>query len=107
MPSTVVIANIWQPADGCQSTGKEFSVSIPNSDNLDLSYAGLVSGIEFQETTKVGDAGVRNVHFGNGVLNCELYANGGGTSENIPVIGWKCINPTGASIGYRIIAHYK
>jgi hypothetical protein len=107
MPARLKIASVYQAADGCQDTGREVAVSIPNADRLDISYNGPVAGIELVETTKNGNSGYRNIAFGNGTVTFQLFAGGGGTKQNIPFVGEKCIGASGGSIGEDIYAHYK
>lgn len=45
-PPTVVIANVFQSAGGCQSTSQRHSIQIPRADRLDLGFRGIVGGLE-------------------------------------------------------------
>jgi len=107
MPARLKIASVYQAADGCQDTGKDMAVAIPNSDRLDISYNGPVAGIELVETNRNGVSGYRNIAFGNGTVTFQLYAGGGGSKQTIPLFGEKCVGATGGSIGEDIYAHYK
>jgi hypothetical protein len=112
IPHTVVIATEYASAGGCQDTGRNVRIGIPNFQLLDLAFhdAGSgISGLSLRETTKVGNSGWRNVHFdpAGGVLSLDLFAGGGGSVQCIPLVGCPCVGSSGGSIGAEVTAHYK
>lgn len=108
-PPDVAISDVFHSADGCRSTAQHFSIGIPHHERLDLTYAGVVSGIEFRESTKVAESGYRNVSFSGGTLAFDLFANGQGTTQCCcwPIQRCVCLGAGGASVGYKIVAHYQ
>ena len=112
LPPTAVIANEYASAGGCQDTGRDVRVGIPNSQFLDLSYKDPVyqiAGVSLRETNKVGNSGVRNVAFDPqvGVLAFQIFAGGGGTTQCLPFVGCSCVGASGGSYGVEVTAHYK
>lgn len=112
VPSTLVVANLYQSAGGCQDTGRTERVGIPNFQLLDLGYADptyKIAGLSLRETNKVGNSGVRNVKFdpSQGVLALDIFAGGGGTTQCPPFLGCSCVGGSGGSYGVEVTAHYK
>ena len=108
LPTTVVFDNEYQSAGGCQDTGREVSITIPNADQLDLSIVDPVwhiPGITFRETTHVGNSGIRNVAISGNVLRYQIFAGGGGSYQGWPING--CVGGSGGSYGVEGTAHYK
>ncbi len=114
-PFAFTIGDYYQSADGCQSRARHVDVDIPHAEMLDLGYAGVVGGIELREVTHVASAGYRNISFAGGRLSFDLYADGPGAMNRVPCpelsdpfkMCDRCVNGSGASIGYVIIAHYR
>lgn len=112
VPPTLVVANLYQSAGGCQDTGRTERIGIPNYQLLDLGYSDpryQIAGVSLRETNKVGNSGVRNVKFdpSQGVLSLEIFAGGGGSPEVIPFVGTTCVGASGGSYGVEVTAHYK
>jgi hypothetical protein len=112
LPQTVVIGNEYQSAGGCQDTGRDVRVGIPNHEYLDLAYKDPhfgIASVSLRETNKVGNSGVRNVAFdpNPGVLSFQIFAGGGGTVQCIPLVGCSCVGASGGSYGVEVTAHYK
>ena len=108
LPATVVFDNEYQQAGGCQDTGRQVSVKIPNADKLDTSVSDPtwhISGITFRATTSVGTSGIRNVRVNGDQLQYEIFAGGGGSYVGWPVNG--CANGSGGSYGVEVTARYK
>jgi hypothetical protein len=118
--SSRVIGNIlYVEASGCESCSQHFDIAIPDAKRLDTGHQGLLPGIEFQETTHVGRAGVRNVIFNGLTLSFDIFAEGAGTIQgggqingpfgikiNNP-IPRTCVGAAGASYGVKIVAFYR
>ena len=112
IPPTLVIANLYQAAGGCQDTGRNERVGIPNFQLLDLSFKDptyQIAGLSLTETNKIGNSGVRNVKFdpAKGVLSLDIFAGGGGTVQCPPFIGCQCTGASGGSYGLTVTAHYQ
>jgi hypothetical protein len=113
VPKEVVIASLYQQADGCQDTGRSVRIGIPNPELLDLSQVdsanGGISGISLRTTTKNHNSGWRNVAFdpASGVLALDLFAGGAGTKQCLPFVGCTCVGAEGGSIGAEVTAHYQ
>jgi hypothetical protein len=96
IPSTRVIGNIFYiETQGNKAKEKHFEIAIPDANKLDTNYQGVIAGIEFEETTHVGRAGVRNVALNGTTLFFDMFAEGAG------------IWGAGASYGFRVVAHYR
>lgn len=96
LPAGVVFANEYQSAGGCQDTGREVNIAIPNADRLDLSVEDPtwhIRGTTFRETTRVGNPGIRNVSISGNTLRYQVFAGGGGSYEGWPING--CVNGSG------------
>jgi hypothetical protein len=111
VPPTLIIANLYASAGGCQDTGRTERVGIPNFQLLNLTYKDPsfgIAGLSLRETNKVGNSGVRNVKFdpAQGVLTLDIFAGGGGTVQCVPFIGCSCVGASGGSYGTEITAHY-
>jgi hypothetical protein len=111
LPATVVFDNEYQQAGGCQDTGRQVSVKIPNADKLDAAVTDPtwhVPGITFRATTANGTSGIRNVRVNGDQLQYEIFAGGGGTkaggSFGIPEF---CKDASGGSYGVEVTAYYK
>ena len=111
LPATLVFDNEYQQAGGCQDTGRQVSVAIPNASKLDTSVTDPswhIPGITFRATTANGNSGIRNVRVNGDQLQYEIFAGGGGTtvggSFGIPK---SCAGATGGSYGVEVTAHYK
>lgn len=109
------IATSFVHANGCHDTTDTFTVGIPNSEHLDSSYQGMLTGIEVHETTANGAHAYRNFAFINGstAITYQLYAKGAGHWVAPPKVlgvqvggGW-CAGAAGAWEGVDIYAHYK
>jgi len=120
VPATQVIGNaLYIEANGCESRAQHLDLGIPDASRLDTSHQGIVPGIEFQETTHVGRAGVRNVAFNGSSLSFDMFAEGAGTIQgggqielpfgvriNNPVPR-TCVGAAGASYGLKVTAFYR
>ena len=110
LPKTAVIGNEYQAADGCQATGRDVQVGIPNAKYLDQSVEDPtwhIKGLTFRGTTKVGDSGVRNVSMASAdVVKFQIFAGGGGTMECPWLLGCHCLGASGGSYGVEVTAHY-
>ena len=107
-PTTAVFDNEYQSAGGCQDTGREVSIAIPNAGQLDLSIVDPVwhiPGVTFRETTHVGNSGIRNVAISGNILRYQIFAGGGGSYEGWPING--CVGASGGSYGVEVTAHYR
>ena len=108
-----IIANaLYIEAAGCESRAQHFDITIPDAAKLDRGHAGIVPGIELQETTRVNRAGVRNIIFNGSVLSFDMFAEGEGTIQGGgEILGVKipktCLAPKGASYGVKVVAFYK
>jgi hypothetical protein len=114
-PTRVKIASNAVTANGCHDNTQTFTSVIPESQNLDTSYQGVLGGIEVVETQ------ANNTHhFGNFVLldggravSYQLYAKGKGYWISPPHLfhhhggGGYCHGAAGASEGIDVYAHYK
>lgn len=110
LPATVVFDNEYQQAGGCQDTGRQVSVAIPNFDKLDTSVVDPtwhIPGITFRATTANGKSGIRNVRINGGNLQYEIFAGGGGTKQGGGLFPEVCVGGTGGSYGVEVTAHYK
>jgi hypothetical protein len=118
-PSRLIGNVLYIEAPGCESRAQHFDLGIPDAGRLDTAHQGIVPGIEFQETTHVGRAGVRNVVFNGSTLSFDLFADGAGTIQgggqidgpfgikiNNP-IPRTCVGAAGASYGIKIVAFYR
>ena len=64
-PELVKIASSFVRADGCRDITQVYTVGIPNPEHLDLTYKGVLAGIEVIETTGNNDRHSRNFQFIN------------------------------------------
>lgn len=94
-PTRVIGNTFYFEARGSESKERHFDIAIPDANRLDTHYQGVVAGIEFQETTQVGRAGVRNVVLNGTTLSFDMFAEGAG------FLG------AGASYGFQVVAHYR
>jgi hypothetical protein len=111
LPSTAVIGNEYQSAGGCQDTGRDVQIGIPNSARLDTSVRDNVwhlNGLTFRETNKIGNSGIRNVSMASpSVVKLQIFAGGGGSTQCLPFVGCSCVGASGGSYGVEVTAHYK
>ena len=112
IPPTLVVANLYASAGGCQDTSRSERVGIPNFQLLDLAFKDptyQIAGVSLSEINKIGNSGVRNVKFdpAQGVLALDIFAGGGGTVQCVPFLGCSCTGASGGSYGVEITAHYK
>jgi hypothetical protein len=110
--SRIEIARNFVRADGCHDTTQHFSTTVPNVDQLDRSYHGVVDGIEFIETDANNGHAIRNVTWsGPNTISYELYAKGAGHWIDPPSVfgqkigGGYCAGAAGASEGIIVYAH--
>jgi len=102
----VLAKGVFQSADGCQTTGRRLTASVPDVDHLDEAVRGPVPGIEFREIARVNGGGYRHVRLSGNVLEFELYAQGKGLL--VEALGAKsCRGGEGATVGYDVVAHYR
>ena len=114
-PERVKIASSFVRADGCKESTQVYTVGIPSPEHLDLTYKGVLAGIEVVETTGNNDRQSKNFQFisNNHVITYQLYAKGKGQWVDPPKIfgkplgGGLCVGAEGAWIGIDIIAHLR
>ncbi|MGV2188741.1 hypothetical protein ACQZ4Q_07995 [Agrobacterium vitis] len=105
----VKVASFSHRENGCSESWKNYTISIPNFDQLDLDYNGKVGGIEVREVEannghRIGDTSINR----DGVLSISLWAKGKGRRvHSLKGKGNVCIGGAGASEGVDIYAHYK
>ncbi len=111
LPPTAVIGNEYQSAGGCQDTGRQVQIGIPNVEYLDRSVVDPtwhIQGVTIRETNKVGNSGIRNVSMASAsVVGFQIFAGGGGSTQCIPFGGCSCVGGSGGSYGVEVTAHYK
>lgn len=92
-------------ADGCQNTAQEFRVEAPGK--LDTSkggQGGAPNGWDI-EASGNGSHGVRGISVAGNTLIFTLHAEGGGSTQTIPLKGTVCVSPTGANSSSNIYAY--
>lgn len=111
IPQTAVIGNEYQSAGGCQDSGRDVTIGIPNAEYLDKSVTDKVwhiQGVTFRETNKNGNSGIRNVSMASqNAIKLNIFAGGGGTVQCLPFVGCSCTGGSGGSYGVEVTAHYK
>jgi hypothetical protein len=114
-PNRVKIASNMVTANGCHDTTQTFTTQVPNIDQLDRSFPGVLSGIEVKEFTGNNGHAYRNFRWVNNgtAISYELYAKGAGHwVDGVNVFGVKigggaCVGAAGGSEGIDIFAVYK
>ena len=113
-PSRVEVASNSVRANGCHDTSQRFATTVPNVDQLDRNFHGILDGIEIVETEANNGHAIRNVTWsGPNTVSYELYAKGAGNWIDPPKIlgvtigGGVCVGAAGASEGVAVYAHYK
>jgi hypothetical protein len=95
--------------NGCNQSGHNFKFVIPNPEQLDLGYNGVLAGIERVYTEGNGTRADNNYAFtDNGTaIVFSLFAKGGGSYVRPPIGGGWCAGATGANVAVEIYAHYR
>jgi hypothetical protein len=91
-------------AGGCQDRAGTFSTTATG--RLDTSKGGQgggPAGFDF-EATGNGSHGIRNISVSGNTVSFSLHAEGGGSNQNVPFAGTKCVNPTGANSAVQVYA---
>jgi hypothetical protein len=110
IPPTVVLATLYQSADGCQDTGRTVVIGIPTYQYLDQTFKDPkynIPGLAFRELTKVGNSGIRDLKYEFGNFSFLIFASGGGSVQCVPFGGCRCTGASGGSYGVEVTAHYK
>src|SRR5262245_40982738 len=107
-PTVVKIATLSHHESGCSESSRTFVVEIPDAGRLDLSYKGVVAGIEVGEVEANNGHSFGNIAFDGTKLSITLRAKGAGHRVYNPFNrGSVCVGAEGASEGVEIYAHYK
>lgn len=91
-------------AGGCQDRAQVFSATAPGEiDTTKGGAGGAPAGFEIALNGN-GSHGVRNISSTGKTISFDLHAEGGGAMNDIPLVGRKCINPTGANAAADVFA---
>ena len=93
-------------AEPCVARGIHARVVVPRPEDLDLSYAGAVPGVEIRRSAPTGTGGFRHAKLADGVLEADLWARGSGLLASS--LGKEtCASGAAADVSFEFFAHYK
>jgi hypothetical protein len=94
--------------NGCSETHRTFEAAIPELEQLDLTYKGVLSGIEVVVVENNGGAYSNFAFTKKETVTWQLSARGGGRRIYSPIgNGNVCVGATGGNIAIEVWAHYK
>ena len=110
LPTRVKIASHYIEATGCHDTTQSFTTQVPNPEQLNRSYHGVLDGIEVVETAANNGHSYSNFTWVNNgtAITYRLYAKGAGHWVDPPVVfgvkvgGGLCAGAAGGSEGIEI-----
>ncbi len=103
---TKIASTLAIEVGGCEARAAHQKVTAPGTvDTSEGGEGGAPAGFDF-EIQGNGEHGVRNAHMTSpNTVEFDIWANGGGSMQTIPLIGSKCLNPTGANTAVNVYAY--